>query len=95
MEFFEFDNSFIGGYGDQQTSLKGDDIGAVKGTNNKLHVTCKMADKYKSNNGTIYGTPYGDISCKDDMPYQVKSGKGAGALGQKKCDGVINTKAKF
>ena len=88
MEFFEFDNSFLGGNGDrgygQQHSILQDESskGSIVNNNGSTigTVTCAQSEFYKANKGTFYGLNQQTYNCIDNMPNQVKSGDVAGPV---------------
>ena len=86
MEFFEFDNSFIGGYGDKQTSLTSGDTLVdvkVKGNSDDYKTTCNMVQNFKDNNTLIDN----GRTCIDSLPY-TKNNKG----GMTKLEPVTSTR---
>jgi len=92
MEFFEFDNSFIAGYGETNTSLNGGDAKARvvnKATGTTINTTCNQVGALKASSAGYVRSDGSSGSCVDDLPMQIASPSGlknAGKLDKVKFD---------
>ena len=71
MEFFEFDNSFVAGYGEEHTSLTSGDehVAILTKQGDRLGTTCNNVESFKAKGEGMRNMKGGITKCVDDLPY--------------------------